>query len=92
MKKFLITVLVLIATSLAGLSPAMAGESKKFKNCSALNKAYPGGVAKTGAIDMTKKKGKMVPAKPKKTPLIDDSIYGAHTKLDKDKDGVACEK
>ena len=75
------------------LAPAAnAADPNKFKNCSALNKVYPGGVAKTGGKDLTKKKGKLVPAKPKKSPVINDAIYSANPKLDKDKDGVACEK
>lgn len=73
-------------------SPAFAADATKFKNCTALNKVYPGGVAQGGAVDMTKKKGKLVPASPKKGATTDDSVYAANKKLDKDKDGIACEK
>lgn len=73
-------------------APAIAADPVKFKNCSALYKEYPGGIAKNGAVDMTKKKGKLVPASPKKSPFVDDAWYAKNYKLDKDKDGVACEK
>jgi len=56
----------------------------KYKNCTELNKKYASGVAKTGY----KNKGLKV----KKNPLLNDSLYQANIKLDKDKDGIACEK
>jgi hypothetical protein len=84
-------VATMLFTSL-GLSPALAVDATKYKNCSALNKVYPGGVSKSGAVDMTKKNGKSIPAKPKKAPVVDDAAYAANPKLDRDKDGIACEK
>ena len=69
-----------------------AAEATKYKNCTALNKVYPGGVSQKGAVDMTKKKGKLVAASPKKSPVVDDAVYEANKKLDRDKDGIACEK
>jgi membrane protein involved in colicin uptake len=58
--------------------------AKVFKNCTELNKVYPGGVALPGAINsggMTKKK-----------PKYDKALYNANKKSDRDKDGIACEK
>ncbi len=85
-----------IASTLAiilGLTaPASAADKTKYKNCTALAKVYPGGVARAGGMNMTKSKGKIVPAKSKKTPLVDDELYNLNKKLDADKDGVACEK
>ena len=57
---------------------------KKFKNCTELNKVYPGGVAKPGAVN----KGGAT----KKEPFIDAALYKANIKSDRDKDGIACEK
>ena len=57
---------------------------KKFKNCTELNKVYPGGVAKPGAIN----KGGVT----KKEPFIAAALYKANIKSDRDKDGIACEK
>jgi hypothetical protein len=50
-----------------------------------LNKAYPGGVAKSSK---TKNKG----GKTKKKPKVNAKIYAANIKMDRDKDGIACEK
>lgn len=58
--------------------------AKKFKNCTELNKVYPGGVAKPGAVN----KGGAI----KKEPFIDAALYKANIKSDRDKDGIACEK
>ena len=70
-----ITVALVLTCSIA--TPASAASS--FKNCTAMRKAYPGGVAKTKAA--AKKSGaKYAPA-----------IYAANAKMDRDKDGAACE-
>lgn len=58
-------------------SPTSAAST--FKNCSAMRKVYPGGVAKSKAA--AKKSGaKYAPA-----------VYAANAKMDRDKDGAACE-
>ena len=57
---------------------------KKFKNCTELNKVYPGGVAKPGAIN----KGGAT----KNQPTFNAALYKANIKSDRDKDGIACEK
>lgn len=90
-KKF--TSLVFVAAlSIFAISPASAVDKVKYKNCTKLSKVYPGGVAKTGGSNMTKSKGKLVPAKSKKIAVVDDVLYNLNIKLDADKDGVACEK
>ena len=76
----------------SAFTSVMAADNSKFKNCSALNKVYAGGISMTGAVDMTKKNGKLIPAKPKNGAVIDDAVYGANKNLDRDKDGIACEK
>jgi hypothetical protein len=58
--------------------------AKKFKNCTELNKVYPGGVAKPGAVN----KGGAT----KKEPKYDDALYNVNKSSDRDKDGIACEK
>ena len=92
MRKGLISLLASAFLLISFNANAFAADTQKFKNCSALNKEYPGGISRSGATDMTKKKGKLVPASPKKSPVVDDAIYQANSKLDRDKDGVACEK
>ena len=82
MRKYAIILLSLaLTTSFTSQSNAAA---KKFKNCSELNKVYPGGVAKPGAVN----KGGAT----KKQPIIDAALYKANIKSDRDKDGIACEK
>lgn len=57
----------------------------KFKNCKELNKTYAGGIAKDAKV---RNKG----GKTKYTPTVSSEIYKNHTKLDRDKDGIACER
>ena len=58
--------------------------AKTFKNCTELNKVYPGGVALPGAINSG--------GTTKLTPKYDKALYVANKKSDRDKDGIACEK
>jgi hypothetical protein len=82
MKRFLFLLLVVVV---AMVPPTQANASaKKFKNCTELNKVYPGGVAKPGAVN----KG----GKTKNQPTINAALYKANIKSDRDKDGIACEK
>lgn len=55
-----------------------------FKNCTELNRVYPGGVALPGALN--------IGGTTKKTPKFSKSLYLANKKSDRDKDGIACEK
>ena len=77
-------ILGLIIVGLA-ISPSPAQASAKvFKNCTELNKVYPGGVALPGAVNT----GGVT----KLTPKFDKKLYEANKKSDRDKDGIACEK
>ena len=64
--------------------PNYQASAKTFKNCTELNKKYPGGVALPGAVN----KG----GKTKLTPKYSKKLYKANKKSDRDKDGIACEK
>jgi hypothetical protein len=64
--------------------PTGHAEAKVFKNCTELNKIYPGGVAMPGAINAG--------GTTKKTPKYNKALYVANIKSDRDKDGIACEK
>ena len=82
MRRFVIILLsVALTTTFTTHSNAAA---KKFKNCTELNKVYPGGVALPGALN----KGGAT----KKTPKYDKALYTANKKSDRDGDGIACEK
>jgi hypothetical protein len=74
-------------------SPAATGvvmtKVVSFKNCTALHKKYPGGVAKAGVkYNLVSGKKKAFKVKPK----ISTALYKANKSLDRDKDGIACEK
>jgi hypothetical protein len=64
--------------------PLSNATTKVFKNCTELNKVYPGGVALPGAINSG--------GTTKKEPKYNKALYNANKKSDRDKDGIACEK
>ena len=82
MRKILLLVSVSLGLILS-TTPANAA-SKVFKNCTELNKVYPGGVALPGAVNAG--------GQTKLTPKFDRKLYEANKKSDRDKDGIACEK
>ena len=67
-----------------GLAPSSQAAAKVFKNCTELNRVYPGGVGLPGAVNA----GGVT----KKEPKYDKALYNANKKSDRDKDGIACEK
>ena len=100
-RRFAATIAATIA--LGGVwSPAVASESTvapaatapsaavpvavRYKNCTALHKKYKHGVGRKGAHD------KVTSGKPVTTFYVSTTIYNANKKLDRDHDGVACEK
>jgi len=78
-----ITMGIALAVALSVI-PISQASAKTFKNCTELNKVYPGGVALPGAIN----KGGTT----KLTPKYNKKLYMANKKSDRDKDGIACEK
>lgn len=76
--------LILIAGLWAGSSSTATAAAKKFKNCTELNKVYPGGVALPGAVNTG--------GATKKEPKYDKALYAANKSSDRDRDGIACEK
>ena len=79
---------ITVFTVCLGLVIAFPSQSnaaaKKFKNCTELNKVYPGGVAIPGAVNAG--------GATKKEPKYDKALYTANKSSDRDKDGIACEK
>ena len=68
-------------------TPAFAGPN--YKNCTELQKTYPHGIGKANAKDKTS--GKPVTTFKKDTAGYNKAIK-AKADLDRDKDGIACEK
>ena len=72
-----IIALVLVFSTASEVSPSSA--AAKFKNCTEMRRSYPRGVAKT------KSAAKLTNAK------YAPSVYAVNSKMDRDKDGAACE-
>ena len=80
-KSLAVGIVLVLGFSILPISQASA---KTFKNCTALNKVYPGGVALPGAVNAG--------GATKLTPKFSKKLYEANKKSDRDKDGIACEK
>ena len=85
MKK-LVTILLALGLVL-GFSYGISAKTtvKTYKNCTELNKAYKGGVARASNV---KNKG----GKTKYKPFVSQALYDANKKSDRDKDLIACEQ
>lgn len=84
----LLTAAVIGTAPLAFVAPAQAVPAK-WKNCTVVNKTYAHGVGKSNAVDKTT--GKKVTNFKRSTPLYNEAMQ-ANKGLDRDKDGIACEK
>lgn len=72
----------------AALPADAAPAAKKYANCAALNKVYPAGVGLPKAKDKVAKRSKPVTGFTRNA-----KVYNLNrAKLDRDKDGIACEK
>ena len=80
-KSLAVGIVLVLGFSILPISQASA---KTFKNCTELNKKYPGGVALPGAVNAG--------GQTKLTPKFNKKLYKANKKSDRDKDGIACEK
>ena len=73
------------AALLLGTAAPSLAAAKTYKNCTAMNKAYPHGVGRTGAHDKTS-------GTPVTNFKVNGSVYAVNSGSDRDKDGIACEK
>ncbi|GKV65969.1 MULTISPECIES: excalibur calcium-binding domain-containing protein [Sporosarcina] len=87
MKKIIksMTISAFAVTLLVAPIQSTEAATAKYKNCTELNKAYPGGVAMNAKV---RNKG----GKTKYKPTVSPSLYNLHIKMDRDKDGIACER
>lgn len=75
-----------LALGVSAVAPSSAdAATKSFKNCTELNKSYKGGVAKDAKV---KNKG----GKTSYKPYVSANLYNANKSMDRDKDGIACER
>jgi hypothetical protein len=63
-----------------------SASTSRFRNCKALNARYPHGVGRVGAHDHTSS------GNPVTNFTRNNRVYLANRGLDRDKDGIACEK
>ena len=89
MKKLVFTI-ALILTAAMSTSPASASQitsvaTKKFSNCAALNRVYPGGVAKSSGV---RNRG----GRTNLSPRVSAKVYAENKSKDRDHDGIACER
>lgn len=91
MKKSMIPAVLAAATLALGTATAAPASAvpAKWKNCTVVNKTYKHGVGRAKARDRTS-------GRPVTTFRKSDKIYAeamrANKGLDRDKDGIACEK
>ncbi len=83
------TVLGFVAAASMAIAPllvaAPASAATTYSNCSALRADYPHGVGQPGAVDSTS-------GTPVTDFTVDQDLYDANTKSDRDNDGIACEQ
>ncbi|GAB1643188.1 excalibur calcium-binding domain-containing protein [Krasilnikovia sp. MM14-A1259] len=77
---------LVVGGSFAVVLPAEAAVPT-YRNCTALNQRYKHGVGRAGARD--KVSGS---SRPVTTFTVNTALYNANKRMDRDKDGVACEK
>lgn len=81
-----VSALILSIISLAPPAQAVGDlAAKKFSNCAALNKVYPGGVALSRS---SVNRGGTV----KYSPKVSSTVYKENKSKDRDRDGIACER
>jgi hypothetical protein len=64
----------------------------RWKNCTVVNKRYPHGVGKVGARDITKGIDSEPVTTFRRSNLLYRTTMRYNRGLDRDKDGIACEK
>lgn len=82
-----VTVAVSVGVAVGAMQPAYASGPPKFKKCADLQVYYPHGVAKPGGSDVVRGS-----TRPVTSFVVNQRVYVANQRLDRDKDGVACEK
>ena len=89
MRQPITRIAVLAATVALGAASTALAVPAPWKNCTQVNKKYPHGIGKTGAHDKTS--GTPVITFKRSTQLYKLAMKN-NSRLDGDKDGIACEK
>ncbi len=83
--------LTLCSPLLVGVAPAAAAVPAKYANCTNLQKSYAHGVGRANATDKVSGSARPVTTWKRDTKEYNRAI-GYNRGLDRDKDGIACEK
>jgi hypothetical protein len=86
-----LAVTVLGASTLTFAVPASAHTTGIHDNCTSFNKAYPHGVGRAGARDRVSGRSGPVTSFKRSTAIYRIAVHH-NSGLDRDHDGVACEK
>jgi hypothetical protein len=86
MPKYLAAAVLAAVTSVLLLPAHADAAPTRYANCTAMHKDYKGGVARPGAQD------KRASGHAKYAPYVNASLYNANARLDRDRDGIACEQ
>lgn len=80
----------LLVAAAATPAEATSTSTTRYRSCKELNRDYPAGVGRKGAVD---KSGGRVKSNPVRNFRVDNRLYDSLPKtLDRDRDGIACEK
>jgi hypothetical protein len=85
-------IVVVAAAPALGASGSPGAAPKPFTNCKTFNAKYPHGVGRAKARDKTKSKSSDPVTTFKRSTRIYNRAILLNSRLDADKDGVACEK
>jgi Excalibur calcium-binding domain len=80
---------IAIAGGMLAASAVPAEAATRYANCTALNRVYPGGVARVG-VRGNKVSGRLESFGVR--PTFSTALYNANSFSDRDKDGIACER
>jgi hypothetical protein len=84
--KAAVAALIALSLVVVGYLPAQAQPAKRYANCTALNRAYPAGVARSSSAASKAVRDGM------RRPKVSASLYRDNAGSDRDRDGVACEQ
>jgi hypothetical protein len=76
-----------MAASIVLMPGAAHASVRHFANCTAMHTVYKGGVSRKGAVDHRSNGGHA-----KYRPYVSTPLYNANRSMDRDHDGIACEK
>ena len=86
-----LTLAVVLAVTMGGAGVAEATVPAPFQNCTQLHRVYPHGVGKVGARDKTVRGARPVTTWKRNTAVYNKAMK-VNRDLDRDRDGIACEK